>query len=203
MSELSRQRFVETAQPGDLVFFAGKGLVSTVIRVGAMRRGFTFREAPSHVGIVVEAGDILPAQLLESTTLNSVRSIATGRITEGVSTVRLQSRFDAYRGKLWVRRAPKLTAAQRRALREFSKAEEGKPYEGNLLELLDAEFDIFRWNDRRVTESQFCSELVGRALQYAGFSLSRLPDQYSPARMLRTHHPPSDLHLWGAPCRLA
>jgi hypothetical protein len=87
---------VDLVQPGDILGFSGRGLISDVVNV------FTYgipRWSVSHVGIIGEhQGRLL---LFESTTLDSQPCAVRGKCIYGTQAHEIEERVRGYDGRVW------------------------------------------------------------------------------------------------------
>lgn len=147
---------------GDLVLFAGRGLVGDTIRL------FT-RSYWSHVGMVYRA----PAQgrlmLLESTNMSSTPDLIRGRPVSGVALVPLAVRIEAYRGAVAIRqRLGEPPGAQRlRMLDRMVRRLLHRPYKNYVLTLARDLCTGYQLAPDR--SGLFCSELVAELYRRLGW----------------------------------
>jgi len=158
-------------QTGDKVLFAGKGLVSLVIRIVS-------RGPYSHIGMIVKlAGRLF---VLESTSLR--------KGVKGVQLSLLSTRLAAYDGKVWIRRLygierVGLIVNTKETVDEltecFLREHRGKEYERSLFELALA---ALPGRNKTDLSSLFCSELVAEWDIAAGVlpSCKRPSNEYTP-----------------------
>jgi hypothetical protein len=141
------------AQSGDIVLFAGKGLVSATIR-------FFTRSRWSHVGVVLRAAGSDELLLLESTVTDESADIDLGVSVRGVQLVRLADKLATYEGSVALRRL-ELEARPDGldvALQEFAALWRYRGYKSFTATLL---LDLLSGNRRPARVHRvFCSELV-------------------------------------------
>lgn len=144
----------ERMNTGDLVFFAGNGFVSRIIR-------FFTLSAYSHVAIVLRTEATDRVTLMEST------SIMKG--VRGVSMTYLSDRLKDYEGRADIAILSKDARAtlNAEACREFLYKCVGKPYDtrGALLSALG---QWFRIPGKERLDSLFCSELADASHRAGG-----------------------------------
>jgi hypothetical protein len=171
-------------QPGDVIGFSGRGLVSDLINVatyGCPRVGL------SHVAIVAEyRGQLV---LFESTTLDDEPCLITGRRIHGVQAHPLVRRIKGYAGAAYhypLCRA--LTTDQSKKLTEFLVSMIGRPYDdiGAFRSGGEGFSYIESWLRPANLNSIFCSELVAAAHKYVGAWHPRNESSYNPNRLVRT-----------------
>jgi len=160
---------------GDLVFFAGSG------RRSALIKRFT-RSKWSHIGIVLDL-DTCPYPLLfESTAQAGAEDIDSGEVVSGVQVVPLKQRIEAYSGEVAVRSLNPVPNAQRYAALVALREElRDRPYERCTTQLIRSAYDGPIGANRCDLSSIFCSELVALAYQRMGY-LNGLypPNEYTP-----------------------
>lgn len=144
---------VSSLQTGDIVLFAGRGIVSATIRL------FT-RSHWSHVGMVVRLPGHDQPMLLESSSLSDSPDILAGRPVAGVGIVLLMKRVQDYEGQVAVRRrtgAP-LGPSQQKLVTRLVMRLAHRPYKNYLLAIMRDLLTGFCLRPNRA--SLFCSELV-------------------------------------------
>jgi len=149
------------AETGDLVLFAGRGLVSATIRL------FT-RSRWSHVGLVIRDGSSGTPLLLEATVTEESVDTVLGRPVRGVQIVRLADKLAVYDGTVVLRH---LEIDERPANLEIDIYEMAalwryrgyKSFTGTLL------LDLLSANRRPPhVHRLFCSELVAEVYKRLG-----------------------------------
>jgi hypothetical protein len=160
---------------GDVVLFSGKGGISTGIK-------WLTNSKWSHVGMVLRLPEWDAVMLWESTTLNDIADVESGKERKGVQIVPLSERVKKYKGEVSIRfldieRSPEM-------LKELSllRAEiKGRPYEKDKIELIKAAYDgPFGANEEDLS-SLFCSEMVAEAYQRMGLlSEKKQSNEYTP-----------------------
>jgi len=152
-------------QTGDKVLFAGKGMVSLVIRVVS-------RGPYSHIGMIVKQnGRVF---VVESTSLR--------KGVKGVQLSLLSTRLAAYNGRVWIRRlyGSDLSVFHVDTLtKTFLGEHRGKKYERSLWQLA---LSALPGRNRTDLSSLFCSELVAEWDIAAGVlpSCKRPSNEYTP-----------------------
>lgn len=160
---------------GDIVLFSGKGGISTGIK------WFT-QSKWSHVGMVLRLPEWDAVLLWESTTLNSIADVESGKERKGVQLVPLSERIRKYSGETSIR----LLSVERTPdmLKDLSllRAEiKGRPYEEDKVELIKAAYDGPFGANREDLSSLFCSEMVAEAYQRMGLLGEDMPaNEYTP-----------------------
>lgn len=172
-------RIRDSLNTGDLVFFSGKGHISSIIK------NFT-NSKYSHVGMVLKLDLPLLSQektfIIESTTLNNQKDIILDEYRKGVQIIPLAQRIEAYDGSVSIYKLNQpLTVDEERILVGWClQLHTSKVDYDDLIELIKAGIDVenMPWYKRilftpfkRVFLSKqnlkklFCSELVCKALQ--------------------------------------
>ncbi|GAA5125870.1 hypothetical protein GCM10023339_49700 [Alloalcanivorax gelatiniphagus] len=153
---------VSSLQTGDLLLFAGRGLVSATIRL------FT-RSRWSHIAMIVRLpGDDRPL-VLEAMGTSESADLHLGRPVNGVALVPLADKLRDYPGVIVVRRrlGPPLCARRQRLVARLVRRLLHRPYKNflwcNALDLLSG---YTRPPDRR---GWFCSELVAEIYRRLGW----------------------------------
>ena len=131
-------------QPGDVIAFSGKGLISTLIR-------WKTRSVVTHVGCM-----LTNRKLIESTTLKK---------KSGVSVVLLEERVRAYKGRMWwfPLQEEVVDKMYWDVYADFLLSHVGAKYD-----TLQAIFSACLWWSREDFSKMFCSELVCGSLEVAG-----------------------------------
>ncbi len=154
-------RIRDTLRTGDVVLFAGKGVISTGIQL------FT-RSRWSHVGMLVRVAALDTILVWESTTLSDVPDVETALATRGVQLVPFSQRLAAYPGTIGVRRLEaELGPDGDVTLGALRRQLAGRPYERQWRDLLCADFRKLGRAEPDFS-SFFCSELVALAYQRLG-----------------------------------
>ena len=167
-------------QPGDLVAFAGRGPVSTLIQLFTCSRW-------SHVAVCCRwSGRLL---LVESTTLSDQPCAILGRPVNGVQAHDPLERIDRYPGQVWhcpLADHERLSDRESRRLTAFLLARLGTGYDAR-----GAIESGTRWWKRRWwapgedLATLFCSELCSSALEHVRrFPLVNASD-FTPAGLIR------------------
>lgn len=173
---------LEEARSGDLVLFAGRGLISATIR-------FFTRSRWTHVGLVLRAddGELL---LLESTNTGESSDIGLGRPVRGVQLVRLADKLAAYDGAVALRR---LEMDERppgfdEAVRDIATLWRYRGYKDFTTTLL---LDLLSANRRpQRVHRLFCSELVAETYKRLGIMCRRArSSRYVPGDFAREQQP--------------
>ncbi|MCH2558179.1 MAG: hypothetical protein MK005_12860 [Alcanivorax sp.] len=186
---------VPSLQTGDLLLFAGRGLVSATIRL------FT-RSRWSHIAMIVRLpGDDRPL-VLEAMGSSESADLHLGRPVNGVALVPLADKLRDYPGEIVVRRrlGPPPCPRRQRLVARLVRRLLHRPYKNflwcNALDLLSG---YTRPPDRR---GWFCSELVAemyrrlgwlpRDARVAGF----VPGDFDAPRLAGELGPPERLKAW-------
>ncbi|MGE4136427.1 MAG: hypothetical protein AB7E98_12015 [Pirellulales bacterium] len=154
-------------QPGDVIVFAGRGLVSRTIALTTTTWGqFVRLQWVSHVGICAQVNRY-GLLLFESTTLVELPCVIQGRLVRGVSAHCPIERVDSYQGKVWrLRLDPHVRFDAKRSggLTRSLMSNLGKPYDARQAIMSGVPWvKRSSWTrpDRR---AMFCDELVSTAL---------------------------------------
>jgi hypothetical protein len=176
-----------SANPGDLIFFAGSACVpSRLIAAATCTPAQLLRgEWISHVGIVfAHQGRLL---LAESTTLSESPCVLAGRCVKGVQAHPLADAIAAYPGKAWIGRLGhwnRLSEAESRKLTDMVLSLAEAPYDE-----LGAVLAGTHWLKRLIVSEQagrfFCSELCAWLLKHLGRWDWKAAGRYTPAGMAR------------------
>lgn len=160
---------------GDIVLFGGRSSLSIGIR-------WATRSPWSHVGMVVRVKEIRTILLWESTVLNDIRDIATGKETKGVQLVPLSQRVKSYDGNIAVRLLKlKRSDAMLKSLSTLREELKGRPYDDDMITLLRAAYDGPFGDNGHDLSTLFCSELIAEAYQRMGLLDTTLPSsEYLP-----------------------
>lgn len=147
---------------GDLVLFSGKGGLSAGIKWFTASRW-------SHIGMVLSLSEWNMLLLWESTTLNTLADLETGRAVRGVQLVPLSERLRTYNGAVGIRRLiVQRTQPMLEGLQELRTEVRGRPYEKSKVALVRAAYDGPFGGNSEDLSSLFCSELVAEAYQRMG-----------------------------------
>ncbi len=160
---------------GDVVLFAGKGIISKVIQ--------WFTKSPySHIGLVLVDVRWDMVLLWESTTLSKIKTVF-GKIKNGVAIRPLSTAIENYKGDIVIRKLDRiLSTHQKRVLIKLRQEFKDKKYEESKLQLFKSAYDFIGGKNKRDTSSLFCSELVAEAYQgMALLSLGIPSNEYTPA----------------------
>ncbi len=165
---------------GDLVFFAGRGLVSASVQAVTHCKW-------SHVAMVMVLSEYDFVCLWESTTLRNLKDLNMGQVHEGVQLVPLSTRLRSYEGEVAVRQLQGVTLGKKhlKALTTLRRRLAGRPYEESTLELMMSAYDGPGGDQAENLSSLFCSELVAETYQALGLIRSGRRDkpsnEYTPA----------------------
>jgi len=171
-------------QPGDLIGFSGRELVSRAIKALTVAPCFWLRphwRSISHIGICAEYhGRVL---LFESTTLTDLPCIIRGVKTAGVQAHLPDERIDGYHGFVFRARLSKLDRLFRPDSTKLT---------GCLLEFLGAPYDMLGailsgtpWPTDSRQATVFCDDLCALMLRKLGRLQVGNSKSYSPASLLR------------------
>lgn len=166
MKSLDYAKFV--FRPGDILFFSGKGAISSWIKFSTCSRY-------SHVGICAEyskkehsAGINLEKKVLlfESTSLNNLPCVLTGQLTKGVQAQIPADRIYTYNGKVYISHPQfgfQLNQSENKHLLEFLVHYLGTTYDtdGAILSKFREIYNITPQSLNKL----FCSEYVIAALK--------------------------------------
>ncbi len=166
-----------TLNTGDILLFAGKGVVSSIIQWFTKSRW-------SHVAMVIRSKELDILLSWESTTLSKVKDIKSGTAKQGVQLVALSDRINTYDGVVAVRQLVDVEVDSERMteLQLFRDEVKNRPYEESKIELAKSAYDgLFGTNEEDLT-SLFCSELIAEAYQRMGFLTDNIAsNEYTPA----------------------
>ncbi len=167
---------------GDIVLFAGKGLISKVIQ-------WATRSPYSHIGLVLVDVRWDMVLLWESTTLSKIKTVF-GKIRQGVALRPLSMAIENYKGDVVIRKLHRvLSAHQKRVLIKLRQEFKDKKYEESKWQLFKSAYDFIGGKNKRDTSSLFCSELVAEAYQQMGLlSLDKPSNEYTPADFAKSLH---------------
>ncbi len=169
-----------TLKTGDLVFFAGRGLVSDSIKAVTDSRW-------SHVAMVMVLPEYDFVCLWESTTLSNLKDLNLGHSHEGVQLVPLSTRLRHYEGDMALRKLEDVRLGKRdlQKLMALRRRLSGRPYEESTLELMTAAYDGPLGEQKENLSSLFCSELVAETYQALGLircgRKDKSSNEYTPA----------------------
>lgn len=160
---------------GDIVLFSGKGGVSTGIK------WFTGSKW-SHVGMALRLPEWEIVLLWESTTLNDIADIESGKEKKGVQLVPLSQRISTYSGEVSIRLLDvERTSDMMKDLSVLRAEIKGRPYEKDKIELVKAAYDGPFGANTEDLSSLFCSEMVAEAYQRMGLLGDKPPsNEYIP-----------------------
>ena len=162
---------------GDLVLFAGRGLVSATIKYSTFSKW-------SHVGMIINMPEYDFVTVWESTTLSKAMDLETHAPRSGVQLVPLSARVRTYNGEIAVRQLEGLEPnhIDVNGLMELRKEVSRRPYEQSKLELIKSAYDGPFGHNEEDLSSLFCSELVAEAYQRMGLLSEQKPsNEYTPA----------------------
>ena len=161
---------------GDIVLYAGKGNVSTLIKAVTVSRW-------SHVGMVFLVPQFDFVTVWESTTQSNVKDLVSGEIRKGVQFFPLSDRVRTYSGEIAVRRLKDVDMEEKLADLDALRMElRGRPYEQNYAELFKSAYNFLGSANEEDLSSIFCSELVAEAYQRLGLLENKKPsNEYVPA----------------------
>ncbi|MEK6807359.1 MAG: YiiX/YebB-like N1pC/P60 family cysteine hydrolase [Pseudomonadota bacterium] len=170
---------------GDLVFFAGRGLLSDSVKAVTDSRW-------SHVAMVMVLPEYDFVCLWESTALSNLKDLNIGRTHEGVQLVPLSTRLRTYEGDMALRQlcGVRLSRRDMQKLMALRRKLGGRPYEASTLELMAAAYDGLLGEQQENLSSLFCSELVAETYQALGLIRGGRKDkpsnEYTPADFAET-----------------
>lgn len=161
MQSLDYWRVRPHMRTGDLIFFWGRGYISTIIRARTMLTWPFWGPNPSHVGVVWETwgnqGHPHRIELMESTSLDGIA---------GVTRTYLSRRLKTYGGHMAYASCMHSTSAQQESMHTFLAKQQGKPYD--TMGAIEAGSFIMHAEYEEVAQAYFCSELAAAAWQQAG-----------------------------------
>ncbi len=160
---------------GDIVLFAGKGIISKVIQ--------WFTKSPySHIGLVLVDVRWDMVLLWESTTLSKIKTVF-GKVKQGVALRPLSMAIENYKGDVVIRKLDRILSRQQKAVLVRLRQEfKNKKYEESKWQLFKSAYDFIGGKNKRDTSSLFCSELVAEAYQQMGLLSFDVPsNEYTPA----------------------
>ena len=107
--------------------------------------------------------------LWESTTLNNIADVESGKERKGIQIVPLSERLKRYDGEVSVRLLDKKPTPEMHKELSLLRAEvKGRPYEKDRIELFKAAYEGPFGTNIEDLSSLFCSELVAEAYQRMG-----------------------------------
>jgi hypothetical protein len=180
----------QSIRTGDLLLFDGRSGVSGLIKV--------FSPQYSHVGMahVIDDGGVDRLKIVESTTMNSVPDIRTGRPATGVAERYLSETLAAYRGRAWwAPVVPALEDWEIEIVEMFWGRVFGRPYDAvgaigagvdgpGWLTRLVSRLPWFPFLNRERSKAYFCSHLAASAYrEIRRLSLNLQPSELTPADM--------------------
>lgn len=178
MQQAAARQILDEAMTGDIVLFAGRGLVSGTIRL------FT-RSRWTHVGMVLR-GDDGELLLLESTNTDEAPDTVLGRPVRGVQVVRLAEKLAAYDGAVALRRLEldERPPAFDEAVRDIALLWRYRGYKDFTATLL---LDLLSANRRpQRVHRLFCSELVAETYKRLGIMCRKVrSSRYVPGDFAR------------------
>lgn len=152
---------VQQLRSGDLLLFAGRGLVSDTVRV------FT-RSVWSHIGMVVYLPGITGPLVLEATTLSESDDVFRGAPVRGIGLVPFANKISEYPGEIALRQraGPPLCRQRERRLQRLVCHLRHRPYKNYLY------CHVRGWltgRQRGDYDAMFCSELVAELYRRMGW----------------------------------
>ena len=169
-----------TLATGDLVFFSGKGLSSTIVK------GFTCNRW-SHIGMVVVWPGHEEPLIIEATRGNETADVFSGERHSGVTLVPLSSKLAAYRGDIAYRRrqGEAMSQNQSKRLLKLCQALWRRPYRDYVT--CHALMTLRGYPKNAGYRGLFCSELVAELYRRMGWLSSERPSHhYVPASFVST-----------------
>ncbi|WP_319524075.1 hypothetical protein [uncultured Desulfosarcina sp.] len=147
---------------GDIVLFAGKGLISMGLRIGSLCSW-------SHVAMVVRVKEPDVALIYQSTPVCKAKDFIDGKLKNGVQINVMSEAVRGYNGKVAVRHlSVERTPAMLEGLSRFRKEVKNRPYEDHIIQMVKAVWDGPLGEVEEDLSSLFCSELVAEAYQRMG-----------------------------------
>lgn len=180
---------------GDILLFAGRGLVSDTVRV------FT-RSHWSHIGMVVHLPDVPGPLVLEATTLSESNDVFCGAPVRGIGLVPFACKVREYPGEVALRQrvGPPLDYAQEKLLRRLVLRLRHRPYKNYLFCHARG---LLTGRERGDYDAMFCSELVAELYRRVGWLEKNVsPRRYVPGSFAAPHFALQN-GLLGAPVRLS
>ena len=146
---------------GDILLFAGRGLVSDTVRV------FT-RSHWSHIGMVVHLPDVPGPLVLEATTLSESNDVFCGAPVRGIGLVPFDCKVREYPGEVALRQrvGPALDQVQEKLLRRLVQRLRHRPYKNYLFCHMRG---LLTGRERGDYDAMFCSELVAELYRRVGW----------------------------------
>jgi len=171
-------------QPGDLLFFSGRGFISRMVKGFTVSPWYWFIpnwRCVSHVGICCDWRG--PVYLVESTTLSDEPCEITGRMHNGMQAHKPGPRVKGDSGYVWQLR-PNIdrmswTCGHNKALRLWLARQMAKGYDS-----AGAFQSAIRPSNADLSRV-FCSEVVAGALMEVGRLPLDNPGVYTPAKLIR------------------
>lgn len=152
----------EQLDTGDIVLFAGKGLISMGLRIGSLCSW-------SHVAMVVRVKEPDVALLYQSTPVCKAKDFFDGILKNGVQVNVMSEAVNGYNGKVAVRHLTvERTPAMLEGLSRFRREVKNRPYEDHIVQMVKAVWDGPLGHVEEDLSSLFCSELVAEAYQRMG-----------------------------------
>lgn len=162
---------------GDIVLFAGKGLISWLIQK-------ITNNQYSHVGMVLRIDGFDFVTIWESTILGDTPDIFHQK-KKGVQIVQLSKRIKNYKGKIAIRMLHdfEFGEEQEKIITQLRHEINNRPYEKNYLSLIKSAWDgKLGKNKKKDLSSLFCSELVAEAYMRLGLiAKDQVSSEYTPA----------------------
>jgi len=152
----------EQLKTGDIVLFAGKGLISMGLRVGSLCSW-------SHVAMVVRVTEPDVALLYQSTPVCKAKDFFDGTLKNGVQINVMSDAVNGYNGRVAVRHlSVERSPAMLEGLSCFRQEVKDRPYEDHIVQMVKAVWDGPLGHVEEDLSSLFCSELVAEAYQRMG-----------------------------------
>jgi hypothetical protein len=189
---------MQQIKPGDVIGFSGRGLISSVIKVGTFASPWS---GISHVGVVAQArghGELV----FESTSLDELPCSVSGVRGPGVQAHAISELVDSYDGamynyplyrELYRHESSRLTSYLLQAIgRQYDK--NGALHAGGMLYAT-----VSAMKCGQDLAELFCSELVAAALSNIGVFETTNASRWNPTRLIRELR---RLDIIGKPVRL-
>lgn len=166
-------RVVHELRTGDILLFAGRGLVSDTVR-------FFTRSHWSHIGMVVHLAEVPGPLVLEATTLSESNDVFRGVPVRGIGLVPFASKVQEYPGEVALRQrvGPALDETQEKLLRRLVQRLRHRPYKNYLFCHMRG---LLTGRERGDYDAMFCSELVAELYRRVGWLEKKVaPRRYVP-----------------------
>ena len=163
-------------QPFDLISFSGKGHVSNIIK------GFTDSDI-SHVAIVHRILDEKEEErvlIIESTSLVTLPDKVHGEVLKGVQIQALSERIRDYDGQVyWHKLRNPISEARQAAMYSWLLTQHTKRIKYDTVGAIRSGVDIWDYmmESKPDYEKLFCSEMVAKAYEIAGFFIGNPSEQ--------------------------